>query len=594
MARPRQRAASPDRAATAVAAGAAPVHVVRAPARASDDAPPAASRIYGALAAVVAALLLVAWFHRNIVDDAFIMFRYADNLANGHGLVWNRGERVEGYTNFLGTLAFAAGLYAGFEPVAFSHASNLVFLVTALLLFWALARRVLGSPWHALAATALLGSNFTFSSSGTQGLGTHMQTTALVGCMLLLARIRDGASVATLVGFSLCAAAAALVRMDSLLPVALLGAVASAFVWRTPRRLAALAALVVPGAIVVASWLAWRWSYYGDLLPNTYYVKVASVGTTLAGLYYLYLFVLSYLLFPHLVVVGAALRRVRLRDDWPVALACAIVVAWCAYVVRIGGDFIEFRFMAPVLPFLFLAIYWSVLRVVPDGALRWGLLGLIALGTVHHQLAFDRLRSGSPVIRPSLKVVSVPDDTQRPTLLWSEYETGRFLGAAFGHDPGVKFAIGAAGVIPFYSRLGFVDVLGLNDWWVARHGTPIIFPDLVGGVWPAHVRLATLDYLLERKVNLFIGAGSLLREDLVPMIPSLFDLLSAMLGGQADIARSFPVRPGQLPAGTQLVEIPVRPGYRLLALYLTPSAKVDAVIARNGWRTYPVADLPGA
>jgi arabinofuranosyltransferase len=37
-------------------------------------------------------------------DDAMISMRYAYNLARGHGLVWNRGERVEGYTNFLWTM----------------------------------------------------------------------------------------------------------------------------------------------------------------------------------------------------------------------------------------------------------------------------------------------------------------------------------------------------------------------------------------------------------------------------------------------------------------------------------------------------------
>ena len=39
----------------------------------------------------------LAW----VCDDAFISFRYAANLAHGRGLVWNPGERVEGYTNFL-------------------------------------------------------------------------------------------------------------------------------------------------------------------------------------------------------------------------------------------------------------------------------------------------------------------------------------------------------------------------------------------------------------------------------------------------------------------------------------------------------------
>ena len=41
-------------------------------------------------------------------EDAFITFRFAKNLANGHGLLWNIGESpVEGYTNFLWLLLSA-------------------------------------------------------------------------------------------------------------------------------------------------------------------------------------------------------------------------------------------------------------------------------------------------------------------------------------------------------------------------------------------------------------------------------------------------------------------------------------------------------
>ena len=48
--------------------------------------------------------LLVALGKPSVFDDAYISFRYARHLADGHGLVWNVGERVEGYTNFLWTL----------------------------------------------------------------------------------------------------------------------------------------------------------------------------------------------------------------------------------------------------------------------------------------------------------------------------------------------------------------------------------------------------------------------------------------------------------------------------------------------------------
>jgi hypothetical protein len=43
-------------------------------------------------------------------DDAFTSYRYAENLVQGHGLVFNPGERVEGYSNFLYVLIMAAGL----------------------------------------------------------------------------------------------------------------------------------------------------------------------------------------------------------------------------------------------------------------------------------------------------------------------------------------------------------------------------------------------------------------------------------------------------------------------------------------------------
>ena len=47
---------------------------------------------------------------RWLSDDAFISFRYAHNVVDGHGLVFNSGEYVEGYTNLLWTLLMAFGM----------------------------------------------------------------------------------------------------------------------------------------------------------------------------------------------------------------------------------------------------------------------------------------------------------------------------------------------------------------------------------------------------------------------------------------------------------------------------------------------------
>ena len=47
----------------------------------------------------------------SLFDDAMISMRYAWNFSHGNGLVWNLGERVEGYTNFLMTLIMSAATF---------------------------------------------------------------------------------------------------------------------------------------------------------------------------------------------------------------------------------------------------------------------------------------------------------------------------------------------------------------------------------------------------------------------------------------------------------------------------------------------------
>jgi arabinofuranosyltransferase len=65
----------------------------------------------------IAALTLLAGSNRFVQDDAFVTLRYAQNLAEGAGLTWNPGERVEGYTNFLWALLLVVAFRLGIDPV---------------------------------------------------------------------------------------------------------------------------------------------------------------------------------------------------------------------------------------------------------------------------------------------------------------------------------------------------------------------------------------------------------------------------------------------------------------------------------------------
>ena len=73
-------------------------------------------------------------------EDCFISFRYARNLVDGNGLVWNPGERVEGYTNFLWVLILALGMRVHIEPEIMSNIIGIasgVILLGVLLIFGA-------------------------------------------------------------------------------------------------------------------------------------------------------------------------------------------------------------------------------------------------------------------------------------------------------------------------------------------------------------------------------------------------------------------------------------------------------------------------
>ena len=228
--------------------------------------------------ALLAWLSSVAWF---LTDDAFISFRYTRNLLDGHGLVFNPGEYVEGYTNFLWILELAAiwGIF-GLRPEHAAPWLSVAYTVAtiAAMLWWVVRlpslrnRGLVG--WMAL---GLLCSSATFAvwTSGG-GLETRQFTffivTAVV-CLSLYRYSRRGLLIA-----SLSLAAAALTRPEGLMLAA------CCFGWFAVQRVVSdrrinsrlvrdLIPLVAPFLILVAAHFLFRYAYYGEWLPNTYYAK---------------------------------------------------------------------------------------------------------------------------------------------------------------------------------------------------------------------------------------------------------------------------------------------------------------------------------
>jgi hypothetical protein len=318
--------------------------------------------------ACAAALVFAAWRAlalRWTTDDAFISFRYAQNWLDGLGLVFNAGERVEGYTNFLWTVWSAVGLALGFDAAAWASAWGIACYLASVALLattgLALARRRDGAaPWLPLAALgAALNPDWSIFATG--GLDTSAFTfLLLLGYALALHGVR--ARPAWLAASGLVFGAAALTRPDGVLPAAVTGAWLLA-VARPRWKSAVLYGAAV--ALVVAPFLAWRVAYYGDLFPNTYYAKSAYLAWYAQGAHYLRLYLeRDWALALGPLFVGAALVRARLRGrrlaeldpDGALALAAALAGTYAFYVVRVGGDFMFARLLVPVTPFLLLLL----------------------------------------------------------------------------------------------------------------------------------------------------------------------------------------------------------------------------------------------
>jgi len=96
----------------------------------------------GLLLAVVVFVWQASRFWFYTIDDAFISYRYALHWAQGHGPVYNLGERVEGYTNFLWVAILAGFIKLHADPVLASKIIGLLTGIGTIVFLFNLGQRI--------------------------------------------------------------------------------------------------------------------------------------------------------------------------------------------------------------------------------------------------------------------------------------------------------------------------------------------------------------------------------------------------------------------------------------------------------------------
>lgn len=442
---------------------------------------------------LIAFSAVLAWFNRFVQDDAFISFRYARHLAEGHGLVWNIGERVEGYTNFLWVVCLTPATWLGCDIVYYSYVLSLAAFICTLVFAYELALFLWRDRRAGYLAVLLLGTNYSFSSYATGGLETQFVTAWTLGAVWLLARWSKEGTAGGLMGAAFASACAAMTRMDSIVLLApfWLSVIIAVLRAKNKRQTVLLTLAICLAALPLAGWVLWRYRYYDAWVPNTFLIK--STGSSwFRGLYYAGLF---YFLYGFWLLVPFCWPVWRRKGNSPFFFSSAISwICWQCYVVFIGGDFMEFRMMMPSFPFLAVALAGVGLLEHPRPSfMRCAVLVSLLLFSCAHGI--------SQRCYPCIDSVN---KLKRQVVEWKE--VAEILNAALGADKqSVKIGVTCAGVIPFYTMMPTLDLLGLNDLDVAKRGDRIRVANQWIGNRPGHARMASWSQVLGKEVHLLIN-----------------------------------------------------------------------------------------
>lgn len=472
-------------------------------------------------------LVVHAFAYNFITDDAYISFVYSRNFAEHGQLVFNLGEYVEGYTNFLWTLMIGVGMLAGIPAEWSAKVLGALFAVITLWIAFVIIERVTGrkTPWAAVPA-ALLACSSGFACWTSGGLETQLFTML---CAISIEGVvasegEDGAGGLYRAGIAL--ALGAMTRPEGLLIAAALGIVRLVCNRLAGRRVVGKPEIIAAICFLAlwAPWFAWRWWYYGWPFPNTYYVKAhgpwaspeMAVQMHQAGMYYIWAWLNQTKLLYALPVVFLGLVTAKPRTPrFALGLACALISAiYVPYAISVGGDFMGLhRFIMPLFVIaaiaLVLGLEW-ISSLIP-GRARVYVAAFLGLGVVGafagtqaeltmKSLSWGNFNADHGIDTPAFLIVYTEDRAA----------IGRAMESCFKPD---DFSIvGGAGAQPYFGRMQAIDVFGLVSERIA-HDSPRIRPRA------GHTKFATDELLAEYDPTFVFSCYAIHPSPVPPALP---------------------------------------------------------------------------
>jgi hypothetical protein len=429
-----------------------------------------------------------------LFDDEMISMKYAFNLAHGAGLVWNAGKiPVEGYTNFFWTI-----LMAGFHllPVPLEKMSLFIqvfaaFLSSLTILFVFKITHLLTKKFLPSFLAAIFTAFYFPLNNWSAVLGTEVSLLSLIIVLctyISLSINRKGEWRKVLLVFFLLGLGT-LTRMDFFLPAGILTIflLTNKFVSKHEWGRGVVLMLLMVGAHV-----AFRLSYYHDLFPNTYYLKMTGYPVLLRLTRGFYVAVKNHNLILLLIpFVYAFFVRTRAT-----LLLFFLVLGQFLYSIYVGGDAWEgfgetnrYNAVTTALYFclLFSALWQGYLFIKTHSHRSFKKLfrPITAVGLVFLFILFNTQSDNMPLEMTLLKAPLTVGENQMQVR----------IATVLNHsvkDPSARIGVVWAGSIPYFSKGEFIDLLGKNDTIIAHevaknpYGVELGPLQKLFGFWPGH------------------------------------------------------------------------------------------------------------
>lgn len=213
--------------------------------------------LIGLLFPIIVFLLMQLFFTHSFLDDSFISFRYAENFFETGQLTFNVGEApIEGYTHPLWILLLQIPQFLGINILLFTKLMGLSFSLAGLILVYILSDRNIVATWLYILSSSVIGWSMT-------GLETPMYTALSLFFIHLF--LKEKYLLSSLILF--------LVNITRPEGLVLIFPAIFILIKYESNLFRNLSKLILPFSLTYSSYMLWKYSYFGNLLPNTFYAK---------------------------------------------------------------------------------------------------------------------------------------------------------------------------------------------------------------------------------------------------------------------------------------------------------------------------------